>query len=124
MTRLARDLSVDAPLDEATEACTAALQELGWPVEALSPQSIAAYALSAQCKPPPRVDVGLHEHGRATDVRIEGFVPDTGGDKCDALTTELNRVRAAIQSSLAAAPAGREAELAREEPEFSHLLAA
>lgn len=99
MTSLTGEFQTDLSLPDVMVACTEAIDDLGWHVQAVEPNRIVSYT-DADSEHPPKIEVLLEESGQATDVRITGSDADAAPLAQDALIAELDRARDAIKVSL------------------------
>jgi hypothetical protein len=99
VTSLTGEFQTDLQQEEAIVACADALDNLGWRIETVAADRIVSYVNSG-ADGPPRIEVVLSNSDVGTDIRIVGSDTEINPLSQDALVTELNRARDAIQASI------------------------
>jgi chemotaxis protein histidine kinase CheA len=98
MTRLAGEFQTDLQMTETLAACAEAVHGLGWRIETVEGSRIVSYPNGNAASP--RIELGLSNSGNSTTIRITGSDTDEAPLEEEALISELDRVRDAVEESV------------------------
>jgi chemotaxis protein histidine kinase CheA len=98
MTRLAGEFQTDLQMTETLAACAEAVHGLGWRIETVEGSRIVSYPNGNAASP--RIELGLSNSGDRTTIRITGSDTEEAPLEEEALITELDRVRDAVEESV------------------------
>src|SRR4051812_21611181 len=98
MTRLAGEFKTDLQITETLAACAEAVHGLGWRIESVEGRRIVSYPNGNAASP--RIELGLSNSGDSTTIRITGSDTEDAPLEEEALITELDRVRDAVEESV------------------------
>jgi hypothetical protein len=105
MSKISDQFSVPLPLEDASSACHAAIDDIGWKVKVSEPTRIVPTIGFGLTRNPSKIEVLLAEDGpMSSQITLDGSIWGVGPIQKRHLQGEMTKLREAIETAAQAAP--------------------